>query len=104
MAGLPTGWFEVETAEIVDRSRRVISQLLATTPTARSLFFCGQMGGVALLDSQSAPRTRYYSWRDQRTLDGTLDEAQSRLAPYFDRLGNELKPGSIHARTAHLSV
>lgn len=95
VSGLPTGWFEVDPAEIVARTRSVISQLLRQAPQAESLFLCGQMGGVVLVDQACAPRTRYLSWRDQRTLSGSLQQVQARLEPFLSNLGNELKPGSM---------
>jgi sugar (pentulose or hexulose) kinase len=95
VAGLPTGWFEVDPGEVVARTRLVISQLIMLAPDARSLFLCGQMGGAVLVDRHNSPRTRYLSWRDQRTLAGALEQVRSRLAPFLPQLGNELKPGSM---------
>ena len=110
--GLPSGWFEIDPLEVVVRARRVISQLLVLAPQASSLFLCGQMGGVVVVDSDNRPVTNYLSWRDQRTLavhrngGSTLDEIQRRIGPrlamgsdsagdqHLSRLGNELKPGS----------
>lgn len=93
--GLPAGWFEVDPHEVVARTRSVISQLLTRAPEAKSLFLCGQMGGVVLVDASHRARTRYLSWRDQRTLDGALGQVQNKLGPFLPQLGNELKPGSM---------
>lgn len=95
VSGLPPGWFEVDPTEVVARTRSVISQLLRQAPQAKSLFLCGQMGGVVLVDKACVPRTRYLSWRDQRTLSGALEQVQARLGPFLPQLGNELKPGSM---------
>ena len=95
VSGLPSGWSEVDTGEVVARTQSVISQLLMLAPDAKSLFLCGQMGGAVLVDQSNSPRTRYLSWRDQRTLSGALEQVQSRLAPFMPQLGNELKPGSM---------
>lgn len=97
VSGLAAGWFEVAPLEVVSRTRTVISKLLRQAPDAKSLFFCGQMGGVVLVDQHNHPCSRYLSWRDQRTLPETLQVVRGRLAPYMDRLGNELKPGSMTA-------
>ena len=109
--GLPAGWFEIDPLEVVERSRRVISQLLALAPEAKSVFLCGQMGGVVVVDENHRPVTNYLSWRDQRTLGPHFsggnyldamrrDLVESLLGPQEDNeqllwpLGNELKPGS----------
>jgi len=90
LPGLPTGWFEIDPLEVVARTRRVISQLIALAPEASSLFLCGQMGGVVGVDSTNRPITNYLSWRDQRTLaphrsGGTfLDEIQRLIGPLPD--------------------
>jgi len=123
LPGLPTGWYEIDPMEVVTRTRRVITQLLALAPDAKSIFCCGQMGGVVMVDSSNRPISNYISWRDQRTLSphrngGTfLDEIQRRIgelcgietvafrsakersfaerkATALTHLGNELKPGS----------
>lgn len=94
-SGLPAGWFEVDPNDVVDRTRSVISQLLTRAPEAKSLFLCGQMGGVVLVDASHRARTRYLSWRDQRTLVGALGQVQDKLEPFLPQLGNELKPGSM---------
>lgn len=112
LPGLPTGRFEIDPTEVVTRTRRVISQLLALAPQANSLFLCGQMGGVVVVGPDNRPITNYLSWRDQRTLaphgrgGNTLDEIQRRLGQLrawdnepskllpLHLLGNELKPGS----------
>ncbi len=120
LPGLPTGWFEIDPLEVVASSRRVISQLLALAPEAKSLFLCGQMGGVVIVDSDDlSPVTNYLSWRDQRTLEphpngGThLDQMKRQIdlepldsmlysgdsAAVMKMLGNELKPGSLTALT-----
>lgn len=116
LPGLPSGWFEIDPREVVTRSKRVISQLLVIAPEVESIFFCGQMGGVVVVDRENQPLTNYLSWRDQRSLSSHpgggnyLDEIQrligplrgfeSSMAPAGEQLsslaqiGNELKPGS----------
>ncbi len=112
LPGFPSGWFEIDPREVVTRARRVISQLLAFSPRANSLFICGQMGGVVVVDHHNRPETNYLSWRDQRTLSAWgeggsyLDEVQRRIGALWAfgqpcpaerplrHLGNELKPGS----------
>lgn len=113
---LPAGWYEIDPLEVASRARRVIEQLLAIAPDATSIYFCGQMGGVVLVDAENRPVTNYLSWRDQRTLSpypsegNYLDEIQRRLGQlhrfdgespndalahtWMSQLGNELKPGS----------
>ncbi len=121
LPGLPTGWFEIDPLEVAARSRRVISQLLAHAPEAKSLFLCGQMGGVVIVDHDDLrPLTNYISWRDQRTLEphpnggNHLDQMRRRIdfeptdsllysgdfATVMNVLGNELKPGSLTALTS----
>ena len=116
LPGLPTGWYEIDPLDVARRTRRVIEQLLEIAPDVKSAFFCGQMGGVVLVDAMNRPVTNYLSWRDQRTLSphpsggDFLQEIQRRigLLRSFDgdtssadascslmtQLGNELKPGS----------
>lgn len=116
LPGLPTGWYEVDPLEVARRTQRVIEQLLEIAPDAKSAYFCGQMGGVVLVDANNRPVTNYLSWRDQRTLSphpgggDFLQEIQRRIgllrsfegdtssadAPcsLMTQLGNELKPGS----------
>ena len=116
LPGLPTGWYEIDPLEVASRTRRVIEQLLEIAPDVNSAYFCGQMGGVVLVDAENRPVTNYLSWRDQRTLSphpcggDFLQEIQRRIgllrsfegdtasaeAPcsFMTQLGNELKPGS----------
>ncbi|MFO1007171.1 MAG: FGGY family carbohydrate kinase [Planctomycetaceae bacterium] len=116
LSGLPTGWYEIDPLEVARRTQRVIEQLLVIAPDSKSVFFCGQMGGVVLVDANNRPVTNYLSWRDQRTLSphpgggDFLQEIQRHigLLHSFDgdtssanapcslmtQLGNELKPGS----------
>ena len=106
VAGLPSGFHEVEPADVVVRTRSVIRQLLDFAPEARQVHFCSQMGGILLLDADRQPVTNYLSWRDQRTLETValnskatvLEEIRSRLSDQiFTELGKELKPGSATA-------
>lgn len=114
--GLPKGWYEIDPLEVARRSQCVIEQLLEIAPDVKSVYFCGQMGGVVLLDAENRPVTNYLSWRDQRTLSphpgggDFLQEIQRHigLLRSFDgdtssanapcslmtQLENELKPGS----------
>lgn len=102
VAGLPTKHFEVDPIQIADNVRQVLDQLIRIAPGATAVFFCGQMGGVILVDQSGRPVTNYLSWRDQRTLDphpaggSYLDQIQQRWCNgEFAELGNELKPGSM---------
>jgi sugar (pentulose or hexulose) kinase len=102
LPGLPQGFHEVDPAQVLSRTISVIRQLLAEATNVRSIFFCGQMGGVILTDATARPVTNYLSWRDQRSLlplEGgktpLLDEIEQRLSPaLFADLGRELKPGT----------
>lgn len=102
---LPPRHFEVALSNITTAVERVVSRLLEIEPAVTTIFSCGQMGGVALLDSSTGrPCSHYLSWRDQRTLEISpsgktfLDEVQSRWTPtQFAELGSELKPGSATA-------
>ncbi len=99
--GLPAGHFEVDPATIVQAVRQVIDMLVANATDAEAVFFCGQMGGVILVDDAGGPLTNYLSWRDQRTLaphrsGGNYLDAIHRCwtAGELRELGSELKPGS----------
>lgn len=116
LPGLPTGWYEIDPLEVARRTQRVIEQLLEIAPDVKSVYFCGQMGGIVVVDAENRPVTNYLSWRDQRTLSSHpnggnfLDEIQRRLGllqnfngtmssydaehSLMAQLGNELKPGS----------
>ncbi len=103
--GVPPRHFEIVLSEVTTAVERVVSRLLEIEPAVTAIFSCGQMGGVALLDSASGrPCSHYLSWRDQRTLEMLpsgktfQDEVQSRWTPtQFAELGSELKPGSATA-------
>lgn len=102
VAGLPARHFEIDPVQVTAGVRQVVSRLLEIAPDAQALFFCGQMGGVILVDRQGQAVTNYLSWRDQRTLSthpsggSYLDEIQRRWTRgEFADLGNELKPGSM---------
>lgn len=105
IAGLPSRHFEIGLADVVTGVQRVVTRLLEIEPSVTALFSCGQMGGVALLDSSTGrPCSHYVSWRDQRTLESSaaekiyLDEVRSRWTQtQFAELGSELKPGSATA-------
>ena len=95
------GQFEVELPAIVDAVREVLSELCAREARpGRGVLFCGQMGGVLLVDRAGNPLTHYLSWRDQRTLAAHSEESYLALArrrlgdEFFAQLGRELKPGS----------
>ena len=102
---LPPRHFEVALDDVATAVQKVVARLLEIEPSVSSLFSCGQMGGVALLDpSTGEPLTNYFSWRDQRTLTELspgktyLDEIMARWTPQqFSELGRELKPGSSTA-------
>ena len=101
LAGLSSGHFEVDPHAIVAAVREVIEELVHHAPAAEAALFCGQMGGVILVDGENRPLTNYLSWRDQRALGphpsgGTyLDEIRRRWdGNEFRELGGELKPGS----------
>jgi xylulokinase len=100
VAGLPSGYFEVNPAAVVTAVRPVIDQLVAAADV-EEILFCGQMGGVILVDRAHRPLTNYLSWRDQRTLmphragGNYLDEIRRRWdGDEYRELGSELKPGS----------
>lgn len=103
--GLPPRHFEIALSEVTTAVERVVSRLLEIEPAVTAIFSCGQMGGVALLDSASRRSCSHYlSWRDQRTLEMLpsgktfQDDVQSRWTPtQFAELGSELKPGSATA-------
>ena len=100
VGGLPSGHFEVEPAAVVSAVRQVIDELAAAA-NAEAILFCGQMGGVILVDRENRPLTNYLSWRDQRTLaphpsGGSYVDANRRRwdGEEFREVGSELKPGS----------
>lgn len=99
--GLPARFFEVDPHQVQIAVKSVLEQLLVRVPDAQAAFFCGQMGGVILVDERGQPLTNYLSWRDQRNLDPhpvggrVLDEIQRRWSEsVLIELGSELKPGS----------
>lgn len=102
LSGLPPGHFELDPEDILERVRRVLSQLLPETRNCAGLVGCNQMAGVLLADSSGRPLANYLSWRDQRVLEphpsgeGTFyDVLKHRLADAgWEQLGNECKLGS----------
>ena len=102
LAGLPAGFFEVDSRAVVSAVEAVVTRLLMLAPDCEGILFCGQMGGVVLADERSEPLTNYLSWRDQRTSFRRAD-GQSALHTATERLGqdelqavgNELKAGSV---------
>ena len=101
VAGMPSGFHEVSPDEIFTRAVSVIDRLCSHAPDATTLFSCGQMGGIMLLDQKLRPVTNYLSWRDQRTTVAdaagttTLDRLRGCWSDaVFEELGKELKPGS----------
>lgn len=100
--GMPSGFHEVDPLEVVHRTEAVLQRLATATPDADSVYFCGQMGGILLVDQRYRPLTNYLSWRDQRTtqppLSGgssVLDQLRTRWTDaMFSDIGSELKPGS----------
>ena len=75
VAGIASGFHEVSQEEIFTRAVSVLDRLCSHAPDATTLFSCGQMGGIMLMDQNFQPFTNYLSWRDQRTtvvdIDGT---------------------------------
>ncbi len=101
VAGIESGFHEVSQEEIFTRAVSVLDRLCSHAPDATTLFSCGQMGGIMLMDQNFQPFTNYLSWRDQRTtvvdIDGTttLDRLRGCWSDVvFEDLGKELKPGS----------
>lgn len=101
MAGIPRGRFEVALSPIIAGVEHVLSRLAEMAPGAEAAVFCGQMGGVLLVDQGGRPLSNYLSWRDQRTLDAYrdggnyLDEIRHRWsAGELEQVGHELQPGS----------
>jgi sugar (pentulose or hexulose) kinase len=101
IAGMPRGHFEVDPTAVVTEVRQVIDQLVSAAAETEAVLFCGQMGGVTLVDRDNRLLTNYISWRDQRTLaphpagGSFLDEIHRRWdGDEFRELGSELKPGS----------
>lgn len=102
IAGLPTGYFEVEPSRIQTAVENLMVKLLEAVPDVSSIHWTGQMGGVILVDEAGSALTNYISWRDQRTLDphpaedGSYYEVLARrLTPTrMEELGHDCKPGS----------
>lgn len=105
VAGLGTGFHEVEVDAIVRGAREVVVSLLREAPDARGLRVSSQMGGMVLVDAPGKAMTRYLSWRDQRTLlpapGGAAPLLQELRESWsdaqFEQVGKELKPGSTTA-------
>jgi sugar (pentulose or hexulose) kinase len=101
VAGLPTGWVEIDAVAVSAAARQLLEALLPQAPGCAGLLLCGQMGGVVLADARGRALSRYVSWRDQRALagfapaDGAIpfDDLRERLEPYRRGLGNEVQPG-----------
>jgi sugar (pentulose or hexulose) kinase len=102
VVGLPSGWFEVDPDAVVTATRDLLDELSDTCGDVSGIVFSCQMGGVILADRLFQPVTRYFSWRDQRTVfadhsrgRSSFDELQQRTSE-ADRaaVGNELRPGS----------
>ena len=102
IAGLPTGYFEVEPSQIQTAVENLLVKLMEMAPGVSSVHWAGQMGGVILVDQAGTALTNYISWRDQRTLelhpsgDGSyyqiLEQRLTRTR--MEELGNDCKPGS----------
>lgn len=109
IAGLPSGYFEIDPRAVVFAVEQALQRLLTLAPDCGGVLFCGQMGGVVLADSLGEPLTNYLSWRDQRsTIRRSNEPADSHDRPRnfcedvaerlggdeLQAVGNELKPGS----------
>jgi sugar (pentulose or hexulose) kinase len=102
IAGLPTGFFEVDAQAVVNVTEEVATELLRQAPDAKAIFCSGQMGGMVLVDAAGTALTNYISWRDQRTSQ-LLGNSNSHLQAMRERwtnrelsdLGNELQTGSV---------
>lgn len=100
----PAGHFEIDPRAVARAVREVIDSLAtADQRPCSGILFCGQMGGIMLVDRDGNPRSNYLSWRDQRTTDphpndpaqSVLDVLLSRLdASTMRTLGNEVRAGS----------
>lgn len=101
ISGLPDLCCEIDVAQILAATRRLIASLLPHAPGCVGIVTCGQMGGLVLTAPDGTPRSNYISWRDQRLLmphpsgAGTVwDHFLSHITPLDRRLlGNELRPG-----------
>lgn len=102
VAGLPTGWVEVDPESIFSAFQSLFHSLAQQAPGARSLLLSGQMGGLILVDGQGIARSNYISWRDQRVIHSSESEHSClhRIRStweelgIFDAVGRELQPGS----------
>ncbi len=104
LSGLPSGHFEISPIDVRNATLDLLDQLISVAPESRAIFWCGQMGGVVLVDSRGNPLSNYLSWRDQRTLQ--VPNAPAHKPSFVDairerwstatlvELGNELQPGS----------
>ncbi len=104
LAGMPMGYFEISPTEVRNATLELLEQLFSKAPECRAIFWCGQMGGLVLVDNCGNPLSNYLSWRDQRTLQ--ISDPQTATANFVDaigerwstttlaELGNELQPGS----------
>ena len=97
------GQFEVDTSAVVDATRGMLDELDSVSPEACSeVWFCGQMGGILLVDRRGEPLTPYVSWRDQRSTQPAADGGRTELERLKERIdpqiwrsmGNELRAGS----------
>jgi xylulokinase len=100
----PAGHFEINPLAVVHAVQEVIESLANADPRPCSgILFCGQMGGIMLIDHDGKPRSNYLSWRDQRTTEphpndhtrSVLEVLLGRIdAPTLRSLGNEVRAGS----------
>ncbi len=98
---LPSFFYEVDPARILNAVRGAIATLLPCAPGCEGIVMCGQMGGLILANERGEPLSNYISWKDQRPV---MDHP-SGAGSHFDvmvqrlgseecrRLGNEVRPG-----------
>lgn len=111
LPGLPPAWFEVDADAVVRTTGELLAEVATAAADCRGVVACSQMGGLVLADDAGQSVSRYFSWRDQRTLEPHpttgrvfVDELTHRAtADDLERLGREIKPGSAAALLFWLS-
>ena len=91
---------EVDPAEIIARTREMLSSLLAFASDCSGIVFSGQMHGLIMVDSAGKALSNFISWQDERGLTshpsgrGTYFQLVTSKIPEPQRqfLGNELRP------------